>query len=496
MTEIADIIRELDNDNRERDAYHSINGYFYQFELTLLHILIEGTDDDAFGEKHLNATYELETIEDYAKYIEVSGQRFIRVAQIKHYTTEATNSKYYDAVLWLYYNFLKFIGRNPVKTDYLAFIFHYDRSPEKEDDIVLKILDEAIVSNKKKENDDKRSTPYKKIVLTTNHSQTNKELFAKSAKFKKCDSFDDVTHKLKIKLKERYSGAGKPFELEWLYAAAVSKLIHDGKQKKKITLAKLDEYIGQDRPEFLIQDFYKEMIIDKVFYLIDNLKASLSRRQFKPVSEDVVNVYEHIYETIKLFLKEKFQEELFRTSFLNSVATKKFARNYKPNSLEEYQVFLECIDLIAQFVSKLAKVMYFYEKSSHQVSDLNAWFILNGEAWLFKFPYEERGNGVIMGDSPGDPFTTLEEILSRFGKMKEKPDVMYLSRIEGVNASHSIRYVHDIMDIVDENFIFCDPSEEHFHIQCLQCLSLYNYENIDKIEQIFKDGCLERGDAE
>jgi len=495
LGEIVDLIRDLDNDNRDRDAYSSINGYFYQFELTLLHILNEGSSDDAFGDNYEPAEYQLETIEDYTKYFEVDGKKFIRVAQIKHYTTEATNSKYYDAVLWLYYNFLKFLEKNPKDIEYSAYIFHYDTSPDKNDGAIFNVLKEAIASNERKVDAEKRSSPYKKIMAIAGHNEHNLQLFCTLAKFKKCDSFSEVTAKLKSKLKAHYHNV-KHGEVEWLYAAAVSKLIHDGKEKIPFTIKRLDEYVREEKPEFLIKYFYKEMIIEKVFYEIEKMKGTLSNnpRRFlssNTLSEPAIKSYEYIYDMIKEFLKDKFQVDSFRMSFLHSVAPKQLDRTYSPNSLQEYEAFLECVDLINKFVSKLAKIMYFIESTGHE-SDLETWFFINDEAWLCEIPGEQRGRGVLMGDCPGDPYHTLLEIIPRFGKMESKPDVVYLSMIDGITASNGIKYTHDITEIDDGNFIHCDPAQEHFHIQCLQCLSVYNYEDTGKIAHIFLDGCTER----
>lgn len=336
MGEVIDLVKVLDHDNRDRDAYSSINGYFYQFELTLLHILNEGTDEDAFGDSYQPAEYQLETIEDYTKYFEENGKQFIKVAQIKHYTTEAPNSKYYDAVLWLYYNFLKFLEQSTGNIEYCAYIFHFDKTPDRSNEAMYKVLSEAIVSNENKDDDKKQSSPYKKIVANSYHNQQNILQFCTLAKFKKCPSYSEVTKKLKLKLKEHYHNV-KHGEVEWLYASAVSKLINDGREKIPFTLKSLDDYICAERPEFLVEDFYKELIIDKLFYEIEKMKNP--RRTWRTLSETTIESYEHIYNKIKTFIKNKFRIPSFRISFLLSVAPKQLDQNYSLNSLEEYQTF-------------------------------------------------------------------------------------------------------------------------------------------------------------
>lgn len=56
-----------------------------------------------------------------------------------------------------------------------------------------------------------------------------------------------------------------------------------------------------------------------------------------------------------------------------------------------------------------------------------------------------------------------------------------------------MKYDHDYSDVPiegEEELLpyFCDPAEDHFHMQCLRCLSLGNYSN-SKITEIFIHGC-------
>ncbi len=228
-----EIVEQIHDLNKNRDAFHSIKGYFYQFELTLLHILDDGTGEDAFGDADCQSSYMIERIEDYVKYFDKDEKSFIRVAQIKHHSNKEGPSTYYDAVLFLYYNYLNFLEQNLPDTEYVARIFHYDLSEEKGN--IKPILDSAWTSyerkKKKKEEDDeekerktgkpvpRREDVLDKIYKTGLDSEDNREAFSTIAKFIKTKRHEDVTESLKSKLKERYQHLSAFNSDEFLYVA-------------------------------------------------------------------------------------------------------------------------------------------------------------------------------------------------------------------------------------------------------------------------------------
>ncbi len=91
----------------------------------------------------------------------------------------------------------------------------------------------------------------------------------------------------------------------------------------------------------------------------------------------------------------------------------------------------------------------------------------------------------------------MRHILPRLKKEKLRPDVWYVKHDDDYfNASQSMKYEHDYSDVPLEGEeelqpYFCDPSEDHFHMQCLRCLSLNNYSKYPKIHEIFIHGCRE-----
>ncbi|MEI2358832.1 hypothetical protein [Mesobacillus zeae] len=504
-TAAKEIIGQIHDLNKNRDAFHSINGYFYQFELTLLHILDDGSGNDAFEDVNCQSSFMIERIEDYVKYFDKDEKSFIRVAQIKHHSNKEGPSTYYDAVLFLYYNYLNFLERNLPDTEYVARIFHYDLSEEKGS--IKPILDSAWTSFEKKkkkikEADDEKERhtgqPIKrnedvldKIYKTGLDSEENRQAFATIAKFIKTQRHEDVTEKLKSKLKERYQHLYAFNSDEFLYAASVSKLIKEGQKGLEFSLRELDEYFNGDAEQ--LDNFYALKITDYVKGIID---SNIIDVDLNPWGRGVYELYREIYVDIARFIEEKFKTNEYRKSFLLSTNPREI-RMFEANTLDEYIAFTEASVAISQLLSKLSKIIYYYWESSGEAVDLDEWFKINDQGWLFKFPGEQRGIGVITGDFSSDVFSSLRHILPRLRNEKLKPDVWYVKHDdEFFNASQNMKYEHDFSDVPMEGEevhhpYFCDPAEDHFHMQCLRCLSLNNYSKNPKTHEIFVHGCRE-----
>ena len=504
-TTARETVEHIHNLNKNRDAYHSINGYFYQFELTLLHILDDGAGNDAFEDFECESSYLIERIEDYVKYFDKDEKSYIRVAQIKHHTTETNPSTYYDAVLFLYYNYLNFLEKNLSHMEYVARIFHYDLSQEKGD--IKPILEAAYTSYEKKkkkqkaadeENELKTGKPIQrnddildKIYKTGLDNEDNKEAFATIAKFVKTKSYEDVSDTLKGKLKERYQFLSTYNTEEFLYAASVSKLIHEGKQGKEVSLRDLDAYFKGEVE--LLENFYALKITDYVKGIID---SNIINVELNPRGRGVYEQYKEIYMKVAFFIEEKFEINEYRKSFLLSTSPKEISM-FESNTLDEYIAFTEAKDAISELLSKLSKIIFHYLDSGGDEFELAEWFQINDQGWLFKYPGEQRGIGVITGDFSSDVFSSLRHILPRLRNEKLRPDVWYVKHDDSFfNASKNMKYEHDYSDVPLEGEeelhpYFCDPAEDHFHMQCLRCLTLENYSEYPKIHEIFIHGCRE-----
>ncbi|EPC8419162.1 hypothetical protein ACR3AO_001734 [Bacillus wiedmannii] len=491
-TEFLEVISHIDADNQARDAYSSINGYFYQFELTLLHILEDASESDAFNETRTEkpAEFKVELIEDYVKYYEDDKGFHIRVAQMKHHSTSAGPSKYTEAVLWLYYNYLKYKELNKENVTFKAVVYHFDKSPAGSKDI-LKVLEDGMTKNAAKEVENQLPV-YRKITDHGTDSEEIRTSFSQNSWFEKTGSLKDITEKVKGKLYQLYYDKQPYHTPEYLYAVAVNKIITDGESKSPLSLKSLED-LFKNRVT-INPEFYKYKIIEEIFYIIDGNIAQLEYKPVFPVERfpsKVRQAYEEIYEEIKSFIVRTFQESSLRKSFLYSLVPKK-VRGYDPGSEQELEAFLECSQAISIFFAKLAKIIYFYRVTTGSNKQVDEFFNIDSIIWIFSYPDEERGSGVIMGDISDNPIHALIELIPRFSKVPNKPSVWYLDDI-GIKANTNRPYKHSITNI-SEDISPCKPNEEHFHIQCLKCLMRLDLDNLDNTFNVFKDGCREEGE--
>ncbi|MGP4080004.1 hypothetical protein ACTWQL_08805 [Pseudalkalibacillus sp. R45] len=502
--QLEEVIHDIHNDNQDRDAFHSIVGYFYQFELTLLHILTEGTDEDAFEEELRPAIYKVETIEDYVKYFATNERSYIRVAQIKHHSKGVTNSKYYDAVLWLYLNYLKFLELKVDKeVSYKAVIFQFDPNGEKDVQTVLKAAFNSYENKRKKELEkikkegsgkSPKHNVWDKISETKLDSEQNRDGFFKIASFKATKSHKEISDELKSKLYSLFGELKNGFTPEFLYGAAITKLIEDGQKGFELTFESLKSYFQGDPYE--MDDLYTQKIIDFIYSIAD---SNLSDIEVDMGFEDrVTESYRIIYnDVIKPFLKKKLIKNELRSSFLKSITPKELKKFYH-NGSEEFMEFLTCSSPIANFLSKLAKILYYHQLEEKEIDSLEDWFEINEKAWLFKYPAETRGIGVITGDIYGESFyACLRHLLPRLKQKGIRPDVWYMGHNDhDFNASQNLNYEIDITLPREERkrLTFCEVVDDHFHVQCMGCLSQNKFEKIYQVPNIFVDGCLIRGD--
>lgn len=501
---LEDVIGVIHKDNQDRDAFNSIVGYFYQFELTLLHILTEATEKDAFGEELTPAIYKVETIEDYVKYFDSEDRSYIRVAQIKHHSKGVTDAKYYDAVLWLYLNYLKFLQLKVDKeTSYKATIFQYDPNGEKDVKTVLEAAFKSYENKRKKElekikKEGSDRTPkhnvWDKIYETKLDTTQNRDNFFKIASFKATNSHKEISDELKTELFSLFGALNNGYTPEFLYGAAITKLIEDGQQGLELTFESINTYFHGVPHQ--MDDLYTQKIIDFIFSIVD---SNLSDIEVEMGFDDsVTESYRIIYnDIIKPFLKEKLNDNELRYSFLKSIVPKEI-KKFTHNGSEEFMEFLTCSSPIANFLSKLAKILYFHKVEKNESGSLEDWFEINDKAWLFKYPAETRGIGVITGDIYGESFyACLRHFLPRLKLKDVRPDVWYMGHNDDdFNASKNLNYEIDITLPREDRkrLTFCEVEDDHFHVQCMDCLSRNKFEKITNVSNIFTDGCSIRGD--
>ncbi|MEK4509675.1 hypothetical protein [Paenibacillus sp. FSL K6-2524] len=509
MTDVIQkAISVLYEEFKNRDAMSSFNGYYYQFELTLLHLLKESYDVNAFDDKITTPTYyEVEKIEDYIKYFEDSQSKSIRFAQMKHHENYAGESKYHDAILWFYYIYLRLEIMQIPDIDYKFIIFFCDKA-KKDNKEVASTLCNALEDHKLKEEqlpDEKRGASlYAKIIELENQLVCTepRNKFCGISRYIKTPNITDIINEVQEILFSRYNAMNSRYNREFLHAAAITKLIEDARNKKIIELSSLDEYFEKSM-SYVNQEYYKH----KIMQLIESISEAYINQVFEthtgffgmlqPITEEDKGVYLQITQDLKWFLISQFEDGNYRKSFLYTLRT-------DPNepletTLDEYETYLKNRVQIASFFAKIIKIMFFYIKTVKKSIKLEEWFQITNSYWLFAYPDEERGFGVIFGDpiESDSLLSTLGYLRNKFSAESMTPAVWYLGRLlEGshtVKASTLIPYKGDITKYRRLNGLTpCKPGQ-YFAVQCLGCLKTTDYAEISNVSNIFKANCFMEG---
>ncbi|OPG99376.1 hypothetical protein B2I21_05500 [Chryseobacterium mucoviscidosis] len=492
-SKVDNLLSELNQSIQNRNAYASIDGYFYQFELTLLHILKDQSSEDQFGDQFQGVTslYKIELIEDYIKVFENSGVNYIRLAQVKHHNKYAGNAEYLEALLWLYYSFLRFEDKDPnLKTKF--YIFHHDKSPQKDTKVVLK---EAFEKNENETDPDKQHSVYHRILKLNTDSPEMRIKFIDQANFVKTQSLPEVTNEIKKRLFSAYGTA--QYNPDFLYAAALSKIIEDGRAGNFTGLQQLSDFFS-DNP-LIDPKFYLLKILQLIDRSIDEYIDQMSEPNplFPDILVDqiVINDYKQIAKKIHDFFEKHFADLKKRTSFLLSITD---FRNLSQttNLSAEYEEFSKHFIHIRAFVFKLAKIIFAYEKNIEAVVNLDDWFEFTENCWLFKHPHEQRKQGVILADPQQslDAIKTIGVLRTRLSTVEDEehiPNVWYWGNIAQLRASHMIPYKLNITKVPVQQWALntCEP-DFYFTVQCLNCLNVGDANSVDHVANIFKANCM------
>jgi hypothetical protein len=482
-----------------RDASASINGYFYQFELTLLHILENNTSNDAFEDNlffdsNNTSLYRIEAIEDYTKYFSDDKKSYLRFAQIKYHSKEATNSKYYKALAWLYCVFLKYKSLNKPNLNLKMTIFHHDDSPNKDNTVIKNILDSAIesISNSKKDSEKTVLNKIDEIGIDCPQYRTE---FGGITSFVKTQSRADVTDNLKEILNKRYSKFNPSFDKDVLYALAMDNLFKNYYDGNNINVSTLDSYFQNFsyNETNIVEGFYKNKIIDLIICLIDSNLEDIDEDY--TLSEHDKENYLLLYKLLKEYFEEKFCDSDSRRKFLDTVIVSANKSIYS-NSIQEYNEFLKASQTIEQFFLILSKILYYFIFERELSRDINDYIKISENGWTFTFPEDRRGESIIIGNTKDNIRGIFFKLIDKHKNNNFKPRVWYIKNStsefkSNVRLNYEIDITKPSLEIYNHQIF--NVNDSYFYLQCLDCLSIDNFNDFNKILYLFKIGCRKCG---
>ncbi|OMD41114.1 hypothetical protein [Paenibacillus odorifer] len=497
MQKVDNFINHLAQANKHRDASASMDGYFYQMELTLLHILEDSTDEDAFSDKRdePNGLFYVEHSEDYLKtYRCQQGMNHIRLAQMKHHSTTAGPAKYEEALLWLYYNYLLFKQSNIAGLTFKATVFHYDESSSAK--VVSSILHSGMTKNSIK-SADKQWSAYKFICGLGLDSAANRGDFSNCTNFVKTPKMFDIQGMIKNNLKRLFS-VYKDYDEELFFASALCKVKNLTEAGQVLSFEIIKDHFRNDTLT-INHDYYVKRIEQLLEQIILIQLDRIGKFKLPPFvdlenveDDEVVIKYQEIFGKIQRFVLKNFSTPSLRRSFLKSVCTNSITKMEFPLGTKvEYDAFLQASTSVGNFFEKISKILFYHEVQFSEQIELESWFTVTDEIWLFEYPTEKRKDGVILGNITGDPTGTLRDLFHRFKDLNVRPHVWYLGNC-GIKANKKNYYKPDITK-VDQTPSPFYQDEGYFYIQCLNCLDPYLYDTTEKVPNIFEHGCYEEG---
>jgi hypothetical protein len=518
-----DILFELDKGEERRKADYTIWGYLYQFDLMLYDMLNQNTTEDMFGDRtnDVDAEYEVEMVEDYAKCFMIDQKHFIRIAQIK-YHSQSNEFKDKQAVILLYYAYLKYLSLNINDSNFKCALYYYNKKKEEwSTERIREFLKNSIeefMSNEAEEEtaaaqQDKTKKETKKDLDAL--SARVKKIIEQSSSVEKIDAFaknvsvvkwteerQQLIEIIKEKLIQKHPNdfnnySGNRGDI--LYSLYIDFIINTWQRKKtrndrrKIRLSDIENKIKQ-LINYEEETFYQSIlgnmryIILEILKLIqDNLLYDLNEVEVVPILKKYKLISLIIYENIR----KNFREKRLRFSFINTVTQHDFCeyKIYEAYRVEkEYEIFLINNSQISNFVNRAMKFMYYYmNNNSNYTINFNDWFSITEEFWLFKNPYEKRN--IILFPKPYNyAFTSHNRILSRIHKSKIRPEIWYFGSVK----SNGI-YDLEIPKPKESKQVQVDkPSgNKRYRIGCMDCLIEDEPINFKNIELIYKDRCVE-----
>lgn len=421
----------------------------------------------------------------------------IRIAQIKYHPGTEGESIYNQAVLWMYYDYLKYLYKKNnqginVNTVYASRLFFYDPSDDNYD--IAHILQNAWLKGETN-NTCKEAKIIEKIRELPAQFSDNPE---NRSAFCQCSSFHRITMNRQQLVEEMKNNILPHYfptqtNVDLIYGALIAKIVDYGRKKDPITKRSLIDYIND--VELRENQIFKQLIIESIYYLS-------AKRLLSEVSEiediELTNKYSKIGEKIYDFIKFKFEKPEYRKSFLNTIIPEGIP-DYISDTRQEWETYLRCENQVYDFIVRLAKIVFTYEVITGVDVIIEQWFIIDNSSWIFDYPDDLRGKGILLSKYIGDNYyNSIAKIARKYEEAEITPDVWYYCRAESLESQNSAlleygknwrEYRQDITKPLAEKFAL-DRTRKIFWLECMLCLKRDEFDCIDRVCHIFERGCV------
>lgn len=521
---VDECIESLDKLEIKRKADYSIWGYLYQFDLTLYDMLCQGTNDDLFNElyKDIQVIYQVEVIEDYIKNFTLLDKKYVRLAQVK-YSSTTKEFKYWDVILDLYYDYLYLSNCSTEKVDIKCGIFFNTAKKidfSKEDIEIegrkvinnfIETINEATTSEVEDAKSDGKNTEnhLKRVIEVINkyHSDEDLEFFLKNSLIiswteNRLKLINLIKRRLDDVFKEEFSIFPEKEKKDILYSVAINFIINEWQSKKKkkdirrITISDVITYIKEicNNENNIAYNLINSNIIKAIEKVIEEFISKLKcegkdDNEIEELLKDSYYKYaDKLFEQFGLMLKDKSNRyKLVNTiSMEDTVSEEEY---YKFNLIEEYGYLSTKQPYLKSYVKRILK--FIDDNVKNKVYDINNIDIMlnfQTEIILFEHPNEKR-KCVLLPKTYDNPEYEHGVILDRIIKSNIKPKVWYFDNLDIGDTVYDL----DICKPEQMDVDIKEPYNNHYYIECMECLNQNNPFDNSKVNCIFCERCNKNG---
>jgi len=522
---VDECIKKLDRLEINRKADYSIWGYLYQFDLTLYDMLCHNTKNDLFNDlvKDSQANYQIEVIEDYLKTYTLLQKDYVRIAQVK-YSTTSSSFNYWSVIVDLYYDYLYvsnltegdidikcglfFNVAKEIIIDKLDIIKNGRKTIE---NFILICVEEAALSENDTGDNSSTDNHTKRVidVIKTYHTNdTLNEFLNNSLIINWKENRSNLIKLIKSELYNEFNAEYLNFtdydKKDILYSLAINYVINEWQSKKKkkdiikITTTDVIQYIKQvcsneENTIFNLISVNIRMAIDRnIDEIISNLndEGMEDEEINKLLNNSYYKYCDNLFEQLQLMLKDK----LNRYKLLNTISLKEYITKeeyYGLSLSEEYGYFSRKQSYLESYIKRILNfINYNVNFKLYDVMNINIMLNFKNEILLFEHPSEKR-TCILLPKTYDNPKYEHKMILDRINNSSIKPKVWYFDKVNVKNPIYDLNICKPEQTDVDIK----EPYDNHYYIECMECLE----ENIafddSKISCIFSGRCNRNGQA-
>lgn len=521
---VNECIESLDKLEINRKADYSIWGYLYQFDLTLFDMLCHGTEDDLFNDinKDIQVTYQIEVIEDYIKNFTFLDKRYVRLAQVK-YSTTAKEFKHWNVIIDLYYDYLYLLNCSTEKVDIkCGLFFNTTKKIEiSKDDIeiggrkvinnFIDFINEAAMAelDDGEEDDENTDNHLKRVIEVINkyHSDSDLESFLKKSLIiswteNRLKLINLIKERLYDVFKEEFSIFSEKEKKDILYSVAINFIINEWQSKKKkkdirnIRVSDVIEHIKEisENENDVICNLIDSNIIKAIEQVIEEFISKLKNQGKDDTEIDILlndSYYKYadkLLEKFRLMLKDKSNRyKLVNTISMEGIVSE--AEYYKLSSIEEYGYLSTKQSYLKSYVKRILKFIDDNVKSKvYNINNIDIMLNFENKIILFEHPNEKR-TCVLLPKTYDNPEYEHGMILDRITESDIKPKVWYFDNLDVGDTVYDL----DICKPEQMDVNIKEPYNNHYYIECMECLYQNNPFDNSKINCIFGERCNKNG---